>query len=89
MVERSKAMDKIQYYLTSDDPYERLFFKLIRDTYDDLFSKNEQKRKSAQLFFRDNPYELSDSVLDKIEKQFEKDKKERGCVYAKFKYQAD
>lgn len=79
-------MKKIAYYLASEDPYERLFFKIVRDTYDDLFSMNEQKRTSAQLFFRDNPYELSDYTLNCIEKQFEKDKKERGCEYAKFKY---
>lgn len=79
-------MKKTSYFLSVEDPYERLFFKIIRDAYDDLFSKNEQTRTSAQLFFRDNPYELGECTLNMIEKQFEKDKKERGCTYAKFKY---
>lgn len=82
-------MEETKYFLSVDEPYERLFFKIIRDAYNDLFSKNERTRKSAQLFFRDNPYELSENILDQIEKQFEKDKKERGCTYANFKFSTD
>ena len=76
-------------YSLLDDPYERLLAGITLTAYRDLFSNNIAQRRSAMLYFRDNPYNLSARVLEEIEKQFSKEKKERGYNHAKFKFKAN
>ena len=76
-------------YSMLDDPYERILAGITLLAYKDLFSNNEAQRKSAMLYFRDNPYNLSEKVMEGIEMQFNKEKKERGCKYAEFNFKAN
>ena len=76
-------------YSLLDDPYERLLAGITLVAYKDLFSNNIAKRNSAKLYFRDNPYHLSERVLEEIEMQFNKEKKERGYKYAEFNFKAN
>ena len=71
------------------DPYERLLAGITLVAYKDLFSNNEAQRNSAKLYFRDNPYHLSERVLEEIERQFNKEKKERGYNHAEFNFKAN
>lgn len=76
-------------YSILDDPYDRLLVGITLEAYKDLFSNNEAQRNSAKLYFRDNPYNLSERVLEEIEKQFNKEKKERGYNHAEFNFKAN
>ena len=76
-------------YSLLDEPYEKLLAGITLVAYKDLFSNNEAQRKSAMLYFRDNPYNLSEKVMEGIEMQFNKEKKERGCKYAEFNFKAN
>ena len=76
-------------YSMLDDPYEKLLAGITLTAYKDLFSDNDAQRRSAKLYFRDNPYNLSARVLEEIEMQFKKEKKERGCKYANFNIKAN
>ena len=76
-------------YSLLENPYERLLAGITLVAYKDLFSNNIQHRKSAMLYFRDNPYQLSPKVLEEIEIQFNKEKKERGYKYAEFKFKTN
>lgn len=79
---------KLTYSLL-EDPYGRLLAGITLAAYKDLFSNNIAQRNSAKLYFRDNPYQLTPEVLEEIEIQFNKEKKERGYKYAKFKFKAN
>lgn len=76
-------------YSLLEDPYERLLAGITLLAYKDLFSNNIAQRNSAKLYFRDNPYQLTPKVLEVIETQFNKEKKERGYKYAEFKFKAN
>lgn len=76
-------------YSLLKNPYEKLLAGITLEAYKDLFSNNEAQRRSAMLYFRDNPYMLSEKVLEEIEIQFNKEKKERGYKYAEFKFKAN
>ena len=76
-------------YSLLDDPYERLLAGITLVAYKDLFSNNIAQRNSAKLYFRDNPYRLSEKVMEEIEIQFNKEKKERGYNYAEFKFKGN
>ena len=76
-------------YSMLDDPFDRLLAGITLTAYKDLFSNNEAQRNSAKLYFRDNPYHLSEKVMEEIEMQFNKEKKERGYNYAEFKFKAN
>ena len=76
-------------YSLLEDPYERLLVGITFVAYKDLFSNNIAQRNSAKLYFRDNPYHLSPKVLEEIEIQFNKEKKERGYKYAEFNFKAN
>ena len=72
-----------------EDPYEKLLAGITLEAYKDLFSNNEAQRRSAMLYFRDNPYHLSEKVMKEIEMQFNKEKKERGYKYAELNFKAN
>ena len=72
-----------------EDPYERLLAGITLVAYKDLFSNNIAQRNSAKLYFRDNPYNLSARVLEEIEMQFNKEKKERGYKYAELNFKTN
>lgn len=76
-------------YSLLEDPYERLLVSITLTAYKDLFSNNIAQRNSAKLYFRDNPYQLPPKVLEEIEIQFNKEKKERGYKYAEFDFEAN
>lgn len=76
-------------YSLIDDPYEMLLAGITLVAYKDLFSNNEAQRNSAKLYFRDNPYQLPEKVMEEIEIQFNKEKKERGCKYAEFDFKTN
>ena len=76
-------------YSMLDDPYERLLAGITLVAYKDLFSNNEAQRRSAKLYFRDNPYQLPPKVLEEIEIQFNKEKKERGYKYAELNFKTN
>lgn len=76
-------------YSLLEDPYERLLAGITLVAYKDLFSRDIAQRNSAKLYFRDNPYKLSEKVMEEIELQFNKEKKERGYKYAKFNFKTN
>ena len=51
---------------------ERLYFAIVYQAFNDLFSKDLSIKNDAFYFFNENTYQLSDFVLEIIKKEYEK-----------------
>ena len=51
---------------------ESLYFAIIYQAFNDLFSRDLTIKNDAFLFFNKNTYQLSDFVLERIKKEYEK-----------------
>lgn len=51
---------------------ERLLFAVVYQSFNDLFSNNLKIKNDAFCFFNENTYQLSDFVLERIKKEYEK-----------------
>ena len=51
---------------------EKLYFAIVYQAFNDLFSRDLYIKNDAFLFFNKNTFGLSDFVLDRIKKEYEK-----------------
>lgn len=51
---------------------ESLYFAIVYQAFNDLFSKDLAIKNDAFYFFNKNTYQLSDFVLERIKKEYEK-----------------
>ena len=66
-----KKLYKTSLHFNAGD-IEKLYFAIVYQAFNDLFSRDLIIRNDAFLFFNKNTFGLSDFVLDRIKKEYEK-----------------
>lgn len=74
-LQRTETHDAI--FDNCNNMYEVLLFAIVKQACNDYIGKNPQQRASAELFFRDNPYELEEGYLQYIVKRLDEIREER------------